>query len=48
MEKEANVQARQMFERALELDPAYAEVYAGLGRTYFNEWFFQFRVLPIE
>jgi adenylate cyclase len=39
--KEANVQARQMFERARELDPTYAEAYAGLGRTYLNEWFFQ-------
>jgi tetratricopeptide (TPR) repeat protein len=32
--KEANAQARQMFEQAIELDPQYAEVYAGLGMTY--------------
>jgi adenylate cyclase len=42
--KEANGQARQMFERALELDPTYAEAYAGLGWTYFNEWFFQWNL----
>jgi adenylate cyclase len=36
--QEANAQARQMFERALELDPQYAEAYAFLGATYFSEW----------
>ncbi|MBI3302180.1 MAG: tetratricopeptide repeat protein, partial [Deltaproteobacteria bacterium] len=39
--KEANIQARQMYERAVELDPQYARAYAGLGGTYFLEWFFQ-------
>ena len=29
--QEANAQARQMFEKALELDPQYAEAYAFLG-----------------
>src|SRR5713226_165453 len=38
--KELNVQARQMFEKAIELDPQYAEAYAGLGTTYFLErWY---------
>jgi TolB-like protein/class 3 adenylate cyclase/thioredoxin-like negative regulator of GroEL len=37
--KEANTQARQMFERALELDPTYAAAYAALGWTYWWEWF---------
>ncbi len=37
--KEENAQARQMFERAIELDPQYAGAYAGLGWTYFTEWF---------
>ncbi|MBI3302036.1 MAG: adenylate/guanylate cyclase domain-containing protein, partial [Deltaproteobacteria bacterium] len=37
--KEANVQARQMFEKALELDPRYAGAYAGLGWTYWSDWF---------
>jgi adenylate cyclase len=32
--QEANVQARQMFEKAIELDPHYAGAYAELGFTY--------------
>jgi len=36
--KEANVQARQMFEKAVGLDPQYAEAYARLGFTYYLEW----------
>src|SRR3989441_383468 len=39
--KEANEQARQMFEKAVELDPTYAEAYAQLGRTYFLDWRYQ-------
>src|SRR5712692_9980561 len=39
--QEANAQARQMFEKALELDPKYAEAYAFLGSTYFAEWAWQ-------
>jgi tetratricopeptide (TPR) repeat protein len=35
---EANAQARQLFERAIVLDPVYAEAYAELGFTYFLEW----------
>jgi adenylate cyclase len=41
--KETNAQARQMFERAIELDPQYAEAYANLGLTYFIEWAWQWR-----
>ena len=37
--KEANAQARQMCERALELDPQYAAAYARLSLTYWFEWF---------
>jgi adenylate cyclase len=37
--KEANAQARQMCERALELDPQYAAAYVRLGVTYWLEWF---------
>ena len=33
--KELNEQARQMYEKAIELDPQYAAAYAGLGWTYF-------------
>ncbi|MBI3757043.1 MAG: tetratricopeptide repeat protein [Deltaproteobacteria bacterium] len=36
--KEANAQARQMFEKAVALDPQYAEAYTGLGATYNIEW----------
>ena len=38
--KETNVQARQMFEKAVALDPQYAEAYAYLGWTYWMEWVF--------
>jgi TolB-like protein/Tfp pilus assembly protein PilF len=44
--KEANVQARQMFEQALALDPQYAEAYAGLGSTYWLEWVFRWSADP--
>jgi adenylate cyclase len=36
--KEAHAQARQMFEKAVALDPQYAEAYAWLGWTYYREW----------
>ncbi len=39
LKKEANEQARQMFERALALDPQYAMAYGTLGSTYWLEFF---------
>ena len=39
--KEAFVQARQMYKKAIELDPTYALAYAWLGWTYFMEWAYQ-------
>jgi adenylate cyclase len=36
--KEANVQARQMYEKAIALDPQYVTAYVGLGTTYLTEW----------
>lgn len=36
--KEANVQARQMYERAIDLDPEFAAAYALLGLTHLHEW----------
>jgi len=36
--KEANVKARQMFERAIDLDPGFAQAYALLGLTHVHEW----------
>jgi len=38
--KKANVQARQMFKRAIDLDPEFAEAYVALGFTHFHEWSF--------
>jgi TolB-like protein/tetratricopeptide (TPR) repeat protein len=35
---EADAEARGYFERALEIDPAYARAYAGLSLSHFNEW----------
>lgn len=37
--KELNGQARQMLEKAIALDPQYAGAYAGLGGTYWLDWF---------
>ncbi len=36
--REANSEARYMFERTIDLDPAYAPAYTELGWTYFMEW----------
>jgi adenylate cyclase len=44
--KEANAQARQMFERAVELDPQYALAYANIGWTYVVEWTSQWDTDP--
>jgi adenylate cyclase len=44
--KEANIQGRQMFEKAIELDPQYAEAYVHLGWTYWNEWGFRWSADP--
>jgi adenylate cyclase len=35
---EANAQARELFEKSIELDPEFAPAYAGLGWTYFLDW----------
>jgi adenylate cyclase len=44
--KEANAQARQMFEKALALDPQYAEAEANLGWTYYIEWTWRWSADP--
>jgi TolB-like protein len=36
--KEANVQARQMYKRAINIDPNFAPAYVLLGLTYSREW----------
>jgi len=38
--KESNVLARQMFERAIVLDPGFAVAYGALGFTHFHDWTF--------
>src|SRR5262249_18579885 len=44
--KETNAQARQMYEKAIALEPQYAGAYAGLGATYWIEWFSQWSADP--
>jgi adenylate cyclase len=39
--KEANAQARRLFEQALALDPQYAGAYAGLSSTHLRDWLLQ-------
>jgi adenylate cyclase len=39
--REANAQARELFERAIQLDANFAAAYARLGRTYMLDWSFQ-------
>jgi TolB-like protein/DNA-binding winged helix-turn-helix (wHTH) protein/cytochrome c-type biogenesis protein CcmH/NrfG len=36
--KDGNAKARQMYEKAIELDPKYAGAYVGLGSNYFLGW----------
>jgi tetratricopeptide (TPR) repeat protein len=38
--KELNAQAGQLFEKAIALDPQYAEAYAGLGFAKYHDWFY--------
>jgi adenylate cyclase len=44
--KEANAQARQMCEKAIELDPQYAQAHVLLGRTYLREWMWRWSQDP--
>jgi adenylate cyclase len=44
--KESNIQARQMYEKAIALDPAFAMAYAGLAWTYYEEWANQWNQNP--
>jgi TolB-like protein/class 3 adenylate cyclase/tetratricopeptide (TPR) repeat protein len=43
---ETNVQARQLWEKAVALDPQYAEAYAWLSWTYYREWIFRWSTDP--
>ncbi|MBI3796040.1 MAG: tetratricopeptide repeat protein [Deltaproteobacteria bacterium] len=44
--QETNTQARQLFEKAVALDPQYAEAYAYLGWTYIREWALGWNTAP--
>jgi TolB-like protein/DNA-binding winged helix-turn-helix (wHTH) protein/tetratricopeptide (TPR) repeat protein len=44
--KEGNLKARQMFEKAIELDPKYASAYADLGFSYLLGWISQWSPDP--
>jgi adenylate cyclase len=37
--KEGNASARALYEKAIEIDPAYAAAYAGLAEVWLHEWF---------
>src|SRR5262245_8892915 len=38
--REANAEARRLFQKALDLDPGYAAAYAGVSWTYLQDWYF--------
>jgi adenylate cyclase len=44
--QEANAQAQQMYEKALALDPSYADAYAGLSFTYYIDWLYLWNPTP--
>jgi adenylate cyclase len=44
--RSANIQARQLFQKAIELDPRYALAYVGLGRTYLNQFRYGWSEFP--
>jgi adenylate cyclase len=45
-QKQPNAIARQMFEKAIALDPNYANAYVNLSWTYFNAWVYQWTEDP--
>lgn len=44
--QEATAQARQLYEKAITLDPQYAEAYAWLSQTYWLEWIWRWSANP--
>jgi adenylate cyclase len=52
MTQEGNAKARGMFEKAIDLDPQYADAYVDLGKTYFQEawngWMEASKAFPLD
>ncbi|MGE0827005.1 MAG: adenylate/guanylate cyclase domain-containing protein [Candidatus Binatia bacterium] len=48
VKKEAQTQARQSFEKAIDLDSNHAGAYAGLGNTYFLDWLYRWSPDPVQ
>ena len=46
--RSANVEARSLFQRAIEIDPKYAAAYVGLGRAYHLSSIFGWTDQPVE
>jgi adenylate cyclase len=46
LSKEGNAKARQMFEKAIELDPKYVDAYVSLGWCYWVAWALQWSPAP--
>jgi tetratricopeptide (TPR) repeat protein len=44
--KEANAQARTLFEKAISLDPLFARAYASLAATYRQDWYGRWSQVP--
>ena len=44
--KSSNIQARQMFEKAIELDPRFSMAYVFLGHTYRRDWLYRWSQDP--
>jgi adenylate cyclase len=47
-DREANLRARALFERAIELDPGYARAHAALSRTHNYDWRYRWSGDPLE
>src|SRR5713101_7330502 len=46
--KQGNEKARQMYEKAIALDPMYAGAYVALAWTYFLDWFWSWNLDPLR
>ena len=46
--KQGNEKARQMYEKAIALDPMYADAYVALAWIYFLDWFWSWNLDPLR